>query len=112
MKQGVTLRDPTRFDLRGTISALGQDVEIDVNVIFEGENRLANNVKIGANCSIKNATIGDNVIILPNCVIENAVVGANSRIGPFARLRPETVLATDTHIGNFVEIKINHRAGQ
>ena len=62
-------------------------------------------MKIGANCSIKNATIGDNVIILPNCVIENAVVGANSRIGPFARLRPETVLATDTHIGNFVEIK-------
>ncbi len=105
MQQGVTLRDPTRFDLRGTITELGQDIEIDVNVIFEGENRLGNNVKIGANGSIKNATIGDNVIILPNCIIENAVIGANSRIGPFARLRPETVLATDTHIGNFVEIK-------
>ena len=105
MQQGVTLRDPTRFDLRGTIPALGQDIEIDINVIFEGENRLGNNVKVSANCSIKNATIGDNVIILPNCVIENAVIGANSRIGPFARLRPETVLATDTHIGNFVEIK-------
>ncbi len=105
MQQGVTLRDPTRFDLRGTITELGQDIEIDINVIFEGENRLGNNVKIGANCSIKNAKIGDNVIILPNCVIENAVVGANSRIGPFARLRPETILATDTHIGNFVEIK-------
>lgn len=104
MRQGVTLRDPNRFDLRGSLE-IGQDVEIDVNVIFEGENRIGNNVKIGANCSIKNATIGDDVIILPNCVIENAEVGANSRIGPFARLRPETVLATDTHIGNFVEIK-------
>jgi bifunctional UDP-N-acetylglucosamine pyrophosphorylase/glucosamine-1-phosphate N-acetyltransferase len=104
MRQGVTLFDPNRFDLRGTLE-VGQDIEIDVNVIFEGENRIGNNVKIGANCSIKNATIGDDVIILSNCVIENAVVGANSRIGPFARLRPETVLATDTHIGNFVEIK-------
>lgn len=104
MQQGVTLRDPNRFDLRGTLN-VGQDVEIDVNVIFEGKNCIGNNVKIGANCSIKNATIGDDVIILQNCVIENAEVGANSRIGPFARLRPETVLATDTHIGNFVEIK-------
>lgn len=104
MRQGVTLRDPNRFDLRGTLE-VGQDIEIDVNVIFEGENKLGNNVAIGANCSIKNATIGDDVIILSNCVIENAVIGANSRIGPFARLRPETVLASDTHIGNFVEIK-------
>lgn len=104
MRQGVTLRDPNRFDLRGTLE-IGQDVEIDVNVIFEGTNKIGNNVKIGANCSIKNATIGDDVIVLANCVIENAEVGANSRIGPFARLRPETVLATDTHIGNFVEIK-------
>lgn len=104
MQQGATLRDPNRFDLRGNL-IVGQDVEIDVNVIFEGENRVGNNVKIGANCSIKNATIEDGVIILANCVIENAIVGANSRIGPFARLRPETVLATDTHIGNFVEIK-------
>ncbi|MDD5215655.1 MAG: bifunctional UDP-N-acetylglucosamine diphosphorylase/glucosamine-1-phosphate N-acetyltransferase GlmU [Methylococcales bacterium] len=104
MRQGVTLRDPNRFDLRGSLE-IGQDVEIDVNVIFEGKNQIGNNVKIGANCLIKNATIGDDVIILANCVIENAEVGANSRIGPFARLRPETVLATDTHIGNFVEIK-------
>ena len=104
MRQGVTLRDPSRFDLRGLLE-VGQDVEIDVNVIFEGENRIGNNVKIGANCYIKNATIGDDVIILSNCVINTAVIGANSRIGPFARLRPETVLATDTHIGNFVEIK-------
>lgn len=104
MRQGVTLHDPNRFDLRGNLE-IGQDVEIDVNVIFEGANNIGDNVKIGANCSIKNATIGDNVVIFPNCVIENATVGASSRIGPFARLRPETILATDTHIGNFVEIK-------
>jgi bifunctional UDP-N-acetylglucosamine pyrophosphorylase/glucosamine-1-phosphate N-acetyltransferase len=105
MEQGVTLIDPARFDQRGTVEFLGQDIEIDVNVIFEGSNRIGNNVKIGANTLIKNATIGDNVEIFANCVIEDAVVGDNSRIGPFARLRPESVLANDVHIGNFVEIK-------
>jgi len=105
MIQGVTLIDPARFDLRGTIASLGQDVEIDINVILEGKNYIGNNVKIGANTQIKNATIGDNVEILSNCVIEDAVIGDNSRIGPFARLRPEAVLASDVHIGNFVEIK-------
>jgi len=105
MEQGVTLRDPLRFDLRGTITQLGQDIEIDVNVILEGEIKLGNNVSIGANTQIKNAVIGDNVEIFANCVIEDAVVGANSRIGPFARLRPGTVLAKEAHIGNFVELK-------
>lgn len=105
MEQGVTLIDPARFDLRGTIDSLGQDIEIDINVILEGNNSIGNNVKIGANTQIKNAVIGDNVEIFANCVIENAVIGDNSRIGPFARLRPDTVLANDVHIGNFVEIK-------
>jgi bifunctional UDP-N-acetylglucosamine pyrophosphorylase/glucosamine-1-phosphate N-acetyltransferase len=105
MEQGITLIDPTRFDLRGTIESFGQDIEIDINVILEGNNRIGNNVRIGANTQIKNATIGDNVEILANCVIEDAVIGDNSRIGPFARLRPEAVLASDVHIGNFVEIK-------
>ena len=105
MVQGVTLIDPARFDLRGTIESIGQDVEIDINVILEGKNTIGNNVKIGANTQIKNATIGDNVEIFANCVIEDAVIGDNSRIGPFARLRPEAVLASDVHIGNFVEIK-------
>jgi bifunctional UDP-N-acetylglucosamine pyrophosphorylase/glucosamine-1-phosphate N-acetyltransferase len=105
MEQGVTLIDPARFDLRGSIDSLGQDIEIDINVILEGNNSIGNNVKIGANTHIKNATIGDNVQIFANCVIENAVIGDNSRIGPFARLRPEAVLANDVHIGNFVEIK-------
>ena len=105
MEQGVTLRDPARFDMRGSIEALGQDIEIDINVILEGKNTLGSNISIGANTRIKNSTIGDNVEILDNCVIENAAIGAGSRIGPFARLRPETVLGTSVHIGNFVEIK-------
>ncbi|MBK8816804.1 MAG: bifunctional UDP-N-acetylglucosamine diphosphorylase/glucosamine-1-phosphate N-acetyltransferase GlmU [Methylococcaceae bacterium] len=105
MEQGVTLRDPARFDLRGSIEQLGQDIEIDVNVILEGQNKIGHNVIIGANTRIKNSSIGDNVEILDNCVIENAIIGPGSRIGPFARLRPETVLANDVHIGNFVEIK-------
>ncbi len=105
MEQGVTLMDPARFDLRGSIEKLGIDIICDVNVIIEGKNSIGNNVKIGANTHIINSIIGDNVEILPNCVIENAVIGQGSRIGPFARLRPETVLAENVHIGNFVEIK-------
>ncbi|WAK02238.1 bifunctional UDP-N-acetylglucosamine diphosphorylase/glucosamine-1-phosphate N-acetyltransferase GlmU [Methylobacter sp. YRD-M1] len=105
MERGVTLRDPARFDLRGSIETLGQDIEIDVNVILEGKNSIGSNVKIGANTHIKNSIIGDNVEILDLCVIENAVIGNGSRIGPYARLRPESVLAEDVHIGNFVEIK-------
>lgn len=105
MEQGVTLIDPARFDLRGSIEKLGIDIICDVNVIFEGKNSIGNNVKIGANSHIKDSIIGDNVEILSNCFIENAVIGQGSRIGPYARLRPETVLAEDVHIGNFVEIK-------
>lgn len=105
MEQGVTLRDPMRFDQRGSIESLGQDIEIDINVILEGKNSIGSNVKIGANTNIKNSIIGDNVDILANCIIEDAVIGQGSRIGPYARLRPESVLANDVHIGNFVEIK-------
>ena len=105
MEQGVTLRDSARFDLRGSLEALGQDIEIDINVILEGKNTIGSNVTIGANTRIKNSIIGDYVEILDNCVIEDTVIGAKSRIGPFARLRPETVLGTNVHIGNFVEIK-------
>ncbi|HEY8035938.1 MAG TPA: bifunctional UDP-N-acetylglucosamine diphosphorylase/glucosamine-1-phosphate N-acetyltransferase GlmU [Methylobacter sp.] len=105
MEQGVTLKDPMRFDQRGSIESLGQDIEIDINVILEGKNSIGSHVKIGANTNIKNSVIGDNVEILANCVIEDAVIGQGSRIGPYARLRPESVLANDVHIGNFVEIK-------
>jgi bifunctional UDP-N-acetylglucosamine pyrophosphorylase/glucosamine-1-phosphate N-acetyltransferase len=105
MEQGVSFRDPKRFDLRGGIVSLGQDIEIDVNVIFEGTISIGNNVKIGANTIIKNAKIADNVDIFANCIIEDAVIGEYCRIGPYARLRPETTLADNVHIGNFVELK-------
>ena len=105
MQDGVTLRDPARFDLRGEINALGTDIEIDINVILEGEVSIGNHVKIGANSIIKNAVIADNVEILPNTVIEDATIGASSRIGPYARIRPNTELGEKVNIGNFVEIK-------
>jgi bifunctional UDP-N-acetylglucosamine pyrophosphorylase/glucosamine-1-phosphate N-acetyltransferase len=104
MKQGVTLMDPARFDLRGDLET-GKDIQIDVNVVIEGSVSIGDNVSIGPNCYINNADINDGVVILPNCVIENAVIGRGCRIGPFARIRPETRLAADVHIGNFVEIK-------
>jgi bifunctional UDP-N-acetylglucosamine pyrophosphorylase/glucosamine-1-phosphate N-acetyltransferase len=105
MLDGVTLKDPMRFDLRGKIISIGKDVEMDVNIILEGNISIGDNVKMGANCIIKNANIGENVEILPNSIIENATIGASSRIGPFARIRPDTELAENVHIGNFVEIK-------
>ncbi|MCQ8104101.1 bifunctional UDP-N-acetylglucosamine diphosphorylase/glucosamine-1-phosphate N-acetyltransferase GlmU [Methylomonas sp. SURF-2] len=105
MEKGVTLRDPNRIEVRGSFADLGQDIDIDVNVVFEGVNSVGSNVKIGPNCLIKNSTIAEGVEILANCVIEDAVIGADSRIGPFARLRPQTELAGHVHIGNFVEVK-------
>ncbi len=105
MEQGVTLRDPARFDLRGDIVQLGQDIEIDANVILEGRIELGSGVKIGPNVLIRNASIAEGVEILANSVIEDAVIGADSRIGPFARIRPETRLSAHVHVGNFVEIK-------
>lgn len=104
MKEGVTLIDPNRFDLRGEV-VVGSDVVIDINVILEGKIELGNRVHIGPNTIIKNAQIGDDVVIQANCVIEDAIVGEQSKIGPFARIRPDTELAASVHIGNFVEIK-------
>lgn len=104
LQAGVTLLDPARFDLRGRLDA-GQDVVIDINAVLEGRITLGDRVNIGPNVNIRNTTVGDDVTILANCVIDDAVIGAGSRIGPFARLRPDTSLAASTHIGNFVEIK-------
>ncbi len=104
MLAGVTVRDPARLDIRGTVQT-GRDIAIDINVILEGEVTLGNRVKIGPDTVIRNAKIADDVDILSHCMIENVVIGANCKIGPFARLRPETVLAEKVHIGNFVEIK-------
>ncbi len=105
MAEGVTLRDPRRFDLRGEIVSIGEDVDIDVNVILEGRVSIGNRVKIGPNSLIKNTVVADDVEIFANCIIEDSVIGKACRIGPFARIRPETLLANDVHIGNFVEIK-------
>ena len=104
LQLGVTLKDPARLDVRGNLSC-GRDCEIDVNCVFEGNVTLSDNVKIGANCVIKNATIKANTQILPFTHIDDAEVGENSRIGPYARLRPGTILQNDTHVGNFVELK-------
>lgn len=101
---GVMLRDPSRFDLRGTLSH-GRDVEIDTNVILEGHVTLGNRVKIGAGCVIKNSVIGDDCEISPYSVVEDAQLDAACTIGPFARLRPGAQLLEGAHVGNFVEMK-------
>lgn len=101
---GVTVMDPTRVDIRGDIS-YGRDLTIDVNVVLEGQIKLGNNVSIGANCLIKDATLGDDVTLLPGTIIDGAVIGNAATIGPYARLRPGTVLADKVKVGNFVETK-------
>jgi bifunctional UDP-N-acetylglucosamine pyrophosphorylase/glucosamine-1-phosphate N-acetyltransferase len=104
MRAGVTLIDPARFDLRGQLTA-GQDVVIDVNAVLEGDIVLGHRANIGPNAVLRNVTLAEDVTILANCVIEDADIGKGSCIGPFARVRPETRLAANTKIGNFVEIK-------
>ncbi|WP_201587157.1 bifunctional UDP-N-acetylglucosamine diphosphorylase/glucosamine-1-phosphate N-acetyltransferase GlmU [Psychrobacter jeotgali] len=101
---GVQFADPKRVDIRGTLSA-GQDVFVDVNVVFEGDCVLGDNVYIEAGCVIKNAQIGNACHIKSHCVIDQAQVGAGVDVGPFAHLRPDTVLSDNTKVGNFVEIK-------
>jgi len=98
------LRDPKRFDLRGSLTC-GQDVDIDINVIIEGKVTLGNGVKIGAGCILKDCDIADNAEIKANTIIEGASIGEGAGVGPFARIRPNTVLEKDVHIGNFVEVK-------
>ena len=104
MEQGATLIDARRIDIRGQVE-IGQDVEIDVNVVFEGQVKLADGVKVGANCILKNVEIGQGTHIKPFSHLEQAKVGANCQIGPYARLRPDTQLSDQVHIGNFVEVK-------
>ncbi len=104
LEQGAMLLDPARIDIRGSLS-VGRDVTIDVNCVFEGQVELADGVRIGANCVIRNARIGAQTEIAPFSHIDDAEVGAAARIGPYARLRPGAKLADDTHVGNFVEIK-------
>jgi bifunctional UDP-N-acetylglucosamine pyrophosphorylase/glucosamine-1-phosphate N-acetyltransferase len=104
MLNGATLADPARIDVRGTVTT-GEDVLVDINVIFEGTVELGNNVVIGPNCVLKNCRIGDGAVIKANSMIEDAVVNAKCTVGPFARLRPGSVMEEDSHVGNFVEMK-------
>jgi len=104
LDDGVTLADPARFDVRGTL-ACGRDVAIDVNCVFEGQVELGDGVQVGANCVIRNASIGAGTQVLPFTHIEDSTIGAGARIGPYARLRPGNALGDGTHVGNFVEMK-------
>lgn len=110
LENGVMLRDPDRFDLRGELH-FGMDIEIDINVIIKGKVTIGNNVQIGAGCILKDCEIKDNSIISPYSIIENSVVGEDSTVGPFARLRPGSELKKAAHVGNFVEVK-NTTLGQ
>jgi bifunctional UDP-N-acetylglucosamine pyrophosphorylase/glucosamine-1-phosphate N-acetyltransferase len=104
MVTGVSLADPVRIDVRGTLSC-GQDVFIDVNCVFEGEVHLGHGVEIGPGCVLRNVRIGDGTVIHAMSHLDEADVGANCSVGPFARLRPGTELAAGARVGNFVEIK-------
>jgi bifunctional UDP-N-acetylglucosamine pyrophosphorylase/glucosamine-1-phosphate N-acetyltransferase len=104
MLEGVTIVDPARFDARGPVS-VGRDVFVDVNVVFEGNVKLGNRVRIGPNVVIRDSEIGDDTVVFPNCVIDRARIGSGCNIGPFARFRPSAELEAGVHIGNFVEVK-------
>ena len=101
---GVRMADPARFDLRGTLTC-GSDVEIDIGCIFEGAVTLADGVRIGAHCVIRDAQIDTGAVILPFTHMDSARIGADAIVGPFARLRPGAELGPEVHIGNFVEVK-------
>ncbi|MBU3672483.1 MAG: UDP-N-acetylglucosamine diphosphorylase/glucosamine-1-phosphate N-acetyltransferase [Sinobacteraceae bacterium] len=104
MLAGVTVVDPARVDVRGTLRT-GRDVFIDANVVFEGDVELGDRVHVGPNCVLRDCRIEHDVRVQSHCVIEEATVGPGSIIGPFARLRPGAALAAEVHIGNFVEVK-------
>jgi bifunctional UDP-N-acetylglucosamine pyrophosphorylase/glucosamine-1-phosphate N-acetyltransferase len=102
--QGVRLADPARFDLRGSVSA-GRDVEIDVDVVLEGTVALGDEVRIGAFCRIRNSTLAAGTVVQAHSDLDGVVTDGACVIGPFARLRPGTQIASGAHVGNFVEVK-------
>ena len=104
MAEGVTLRDPARFDVRGDVS-VGRDVLIDINVILEGRVLIEEGVEIGPNCVIRNSTLRRGAIVKANSHLDGAELGEGADCGPFARLRPGSVLGAKAHVGNFVELK-------
>jgi len=104
MLAGATLADPARIDIRGDVQ-VGRDVFIDINAVLVGNVHLAAGVKVGPNCMISDSRIGEGTEIFANSIVDHAIVAQNCRIGPFARLRPGTVMHREVHIGNFVEVK-------
>ncbi len=107
LEAGVTLADPARFDLRGSL-VCGRDVFIDVGCVFEGDVELADGVHIGPHCVIRNSRIGAQTRVDAYSHLEHAVVEDQARIGPYARLRPDAHIGSGAHVGNFVEIKKTH----
>ena len=102
--QGVTVIDPARLDVRGELIC-GRDVEIDVGCVFEGRVELADGVSIAAHCVLRDVRVGAGSRIAPFSHLDGASIGEQCRIGPYARIRPGTVLDRDVHVGNFVELK-------
>ena len=104
MLAGVTVADPARLDVRGSVTH-GADVFLDINVVLEGSVKLGSRVRVGPNCVIRNCEIGDDTEVFANCVLDSSVIGPHCIIGPFARTRPTSTLGQGVHIGNFVEVK-------
>ena len=104
MEGGVTLADPARIDVRGNLR-YGIDCSIDINVVFEGEVLLGDGVMIGPGSDLRDVQLGDGVVVEPNTIIDGAIVGARCQLGPFARIRPGTLIGANARIGNFVETK-------
>src|SRR5512134_184175 len=104
LEMGVTLADPARIDVRGTLEC-GRDVSIDVNCVFHGRVTLGDGVRVGASSILRNVSVGAGSEILPFCHLEDSIIGERCRIGPYSRLRPGNALAEGVHLGNFVEVK-------
>ncbi len=104
LQRGVTLIDPARVDLYGTVS-VGRDVVLDVNVALHGSVRLEDGVHIGRNCIVRDSVIGARTLLYANCVVNEAQIGTDCRVGPFTHVRPGARIAAGVHLGNFVEIK-------
>ncbi len=104
MERGATLADPARIDVRGKLE-VGADVSIDVGCVFEGYVNLADGVRVGAYCVVRDCSVGAHTEVLPFCHLESSTIGAGARIGPYSRLRPGVQLGDEVHIGNFVEVK-------
>jgi bifunctional UDP-N-acetylglucosamine pyrophosphorylase / glucosamine-1-phosphate N-acetyltransferase len=104
LEAGVTLADPARIDVRGSLEC-GRDVAVDVNCVFEGSVKLGDGVRIGPNCVLRNVSVGAATEVFAFSHLEDSEIGARCRLGPYARLRPGSSLADEVHIGNFVEVK-------